>query len=44
LIDFAYLFDSNLKGWLECVGLADRCDFDLKQHSDSSGQDLMIGK
>lgn len=29
-------------GWLECVGLADRCDFDLKQHSDSSGQDLMI--
>lgn len=31
-----------IQGWLECVGLADRCDYDLKQHANLSGQDLSI--
>jgi glycyl-tRNA synthetase len=25
-------------GWIECVGIADRCDYDLKQHSKYSGE------
>ena len=28
----------NIQGWIECAGIADRCDFDLKQHSEYSGK------
>lgn len=28
------------QGWIECVGIADRCDYDLKQHIQHSGQTL----
>ncbi len=27
-------------GWIECAGIADRCDYDLKKHSEYSGQKL----
>ena len=29
-------------GWIECVGIADRTDFDLKAHIENSGVDLSI--
>ena len=31
------------QGWIECAGIADRCDYDLKQHGES-GQDFSIEK
>ena len=30
------------KGWIECAGIADRCDFDLKQHSAQSGHSFEV--
>lgn len=32
----------NYQGWIECAGIADRCDYDLKQHQTHSGQKLEI--
>ena len=31
-----------IKGWIECAGIADRCDYDLRQHSKHSGDVLSI--
>lgn len=31
-------------GWIECVGCADRSDYDLKQHSKASGVNLTAEK
>lgn len=30
-------------GWIECVGIADRCDYDLRQHSES-GENFSVDK
>ncbi|MBA3450584.1 MAG: glycine--tRNA ligase, partial [Chloroflexia bacterium] len=38
-IDFEYLFPGSM-GWRELYGLANRTDFDLRQHQTSSGEDL----
>ncbi len=38
-----YLF-IRIKGWIECVGIADRGDYDLKQHSIHSGTNLCFEK
>ena len=32
----------NSHGWIECAGIADRCDYDLKQHSKASGKKLTV--
>ena len=29
-------------GWIECVGIADRCAYDLNQHSKFSGKKLTV--
>lgn len=29
-------------GWIECVGIADRTDYDLKAHMKNSGEDLSV--
>ena len=39
-MDFLYLMT---KGWIECAGIADRCDYDLRQHS-ASGENFTIEK
>ncbi len=31
------------KGWIECAGIADRCDHDLRQHAES-GENFSIEK
>ena len=38
-VDFEYLFP-NPMGWKELYGLANRTDFDLRQHHEHSGEDL----
>ncbi|MCA9833336.1 MAG: glycine--tRNA ligase [Thermomicrobiales bacterium] len=38
-VDFEYLFPGTL-GWKELYGLANRTDFDLRQHQEHSGEDL----
>ncbi|CAA9553098.1 MAG: Glycyl-tRNA synthetase [uncultured Thermomicrobiales bacterium] len=38
-VDFEYLFPGPM-GWKELYGLANRTDFDLKQHQEHSGEDL----
>jgi glycyl-tRNA synthetase len=38
-IDFEYLFPGPM-GWKELYGLANRTDFDLRQHQEFSGEDL----
>lgn len=38
-LDFEYLFPGSL-GWKELYGLANRTDFDLRQHQEVSGVDL----
>lgn len=38
-IDYEYYFPGTL-GWKELYGLANRSDFDLKQHQEFSGEDL----
>jgi glycyl-tRNA synthetase len=38
-IDFEYLFPGAM-GWRELYGLANRTDFDLRQHQEFSGEDL----
>ena len=38
-IDFEYLFPGPM-GWKELYGLANRSDFDLRQHQEYSGEDL----
>ena len=38
-VDFEYLFP-NPMGWKELYGLANRTDFDLRQHQEHSGEDL----
>ncbi len=38
-IDFEYDFPGSM-GWKELYGLANRTDFDLRQHQEHSGQDL----
>src|SRR5215203_2941468 len=38
-IDFEYLFPGSM-GWKELYGLANRSDFDLRQHQESSNEDL----
>lgn len=38
-LDFEYLFPGNM-GWKELYGLANRTDFDLRQHQEVSGEDL----
>jgi glycyl-tRNA synthetase len=38
-IDFEYLFPGPM-GWKELFGLANRTDFDLRQHQEFSGEDL----
>jgi len=38
-VDFEYRFPEPL-GWKELYGLANRSDFDLKQHQEYSGEDL----
>jgi glycyl-tRNA synthetase len=38
-IDFEYLFPGSM-GWKELYGLANRTDFDLRQHQEFSGEDM----
>ncbi len=38
-VDFEYLFPGPM-GWKELYGLANRTDFDLRQHQEHSGEDL----
>src|SRR5690606_38092458 len=38
-IDYEYLFPGSM-GWKELYGLANRTDFDLRQHQEHSGEDL----
>ena len=38
-VDFEYLFPGPM-GWKELYGLANRSDFDLRQHQEFSGEDL----
>jgi glycyl-tRNA synthetase len=38
-VDFEYDFPGTM-GWKELYGLADRTDFDLRQHQEFSGEDL----
>jgi glycyl-tRNA synthetase len=38
-LDFEYFFPGTL-GWKELYGLANRTDFDLRQHQEFSGEDL----
>ena len=38
-IDYEYLFPGSM-GWRELYGLANRSDYDLRQHQEHSGQDL----
>ena len=33
-----------LKGWIECAGIADRCDYDLRKHSEHASVDFSINK
>jgi glycyl-tRNA synthetase len=39
-VDFEYLFPGSM-GWRELYGLANRTDYDLRQHETFSGQDLL---
>ncbi len=41
---FVALFICLHKGWIECVGIADRDDYDLTQHSVHSGTKLSYEK
>ena len=38
-VDFEYLFPGSM-GWRELYGLANRTDYDLKQHQEFSGEDM----
>ena len=38
-VDFEYLFPGSM-GWKELYGLANRSDYDLRQHQEYSGEDL----
>ena len=38
-VDFEYCFPDSM-GWKELYGLANRTDFDLRQHQEHSGEDL----
>lgn len=38
-VDYEYLFPGSM-GWRELYGLANRTDFDLRQHQEFSGEDL----
>ena len=38
-IDYEYLFPGSM-GWRELYGLANRSDYDLRQHQEHSGEDL----
>ncbi len=39
-VDVEYYFADGSLGWSELEGIANRTDFDLKAHSEASGQDL----
>jgi len=39
-VDVEYFFADHSLGWAELEGIANRTDFDLKAHSEASGQDL----
>jgi glycyl-tRNA synthetase (class II) len=32
----------TIYGWIECAGIADRCAYDLEQHSKHSGKKLTV--